>query len=141
MLNINTDIMAVTPQRQAPQDPPSEEGDRPPLVVLPYTEGVSENMRRVCRKFGRNVAFRSSHSLRSMLTKVKDALPMEKQANVVYQIPCSCGKAYIGETKRRLKTRLQEHRDACRTKSLQKSAVAEHAWGSHHPISSGRTLQ
>ena len=80
------------------------------------------------------VVFRSSHSLRSMLTKVKDALPMEKQANIVYWIPCSCGKAYIGETKRRLQTRLREHQDACRTQSLQKSAVAEQAWGSHHHI-------
>ena len=80
------------------------------------------------------VVFRSSHSLRSMLTKVKDALPMEKQANVVYRIPCSCGKAYIGKTKRRLKTRLKKHQDACRTQSLQRSAVAEHAWVSHHHI-------
>ena len=116
------------PQQEGPQESPSKEGDRPPLVVLPYTAGVSENIRRVCRRFGIKVVFRSSHSLRSMLTKVKDALPMEKQANVVYRIPCSCGKAYIGETKRRLETRLREHQDACRTQSLQKSAVAEHAW-------------
>ena len=65
---------------------------------------------------------------------------MEKQANVACRIPCSCGKAYIGETKRRLETRLKEHRDACRTQSLQKSAVAEHAWGSHHPINWKDTL-
>ena len=122
------------PQREDPQDPLPGEGDRPPLVVLPYTAGVSENIRRVCQKFGMKVVFRSSHSLRSMLTKVKDAVPMEKQANVVYRIPCSCGKSYIGETKRRLESRLKEHQDACRTQSLHKSAVAEHAWGSHHPI-------
>ena len=105
-------------------------------MVLPYTAGVSENIRRVCQKFGMKVVFRSSHkqSLCSMLTKVKDALPVEKQANMVYQIPCSCGKAYIGETKRRLETRLREHQDACRTQSLQKSVVVEHVWGSHHPI-------
>ena len=64
------------------------------------------------------MVFRSSHSLQSMLTKVKEALPVEKQANVVYRIPCSCGKAYIGETKWRLETRLKEHRDACQTQSL-----------------------
>ena len=79
------------------------------VVVLPYTVGVSENIRWVCRKFGMKVVFRSSHSLCSMLTKVKDALPMEKQANVVHRISCSWGKAYIGETKRRLETRLREH--------------------------------
>ena len=81
-------------------------------MLLLYTAGVSENIRWVCRKFGMKVVFRSSHSLCSMLTKVKDALPMEKQANVVYRVPCSCGKAYIGETKQRLETRLREHQDA-----------------------------
>ena len=90
--------------------------------------------------FGMKVVFRSSHSLRSMLPKAKNALPVEKQANVVYRIPCSCGKAYIGETKRRLETRLREHQDACQTQALQKSAVVEHSWGSHLPINWKDTL-
>ena len=38
---------------------------------------------------------------------------MEKRSKVVYQIPCNCGKKYIGETVRRLETRMKEHRDAC----------------------------
>ena len=71
-----------------------EGGRRPPLVMLPYTEGVSEDIRRVCRKFGLKVVFRSGLSLRSMLTRVKDTLGMEKRSKVVYQIPCSCGKKY-----------------------------------------------
>ena len=128
------------PRQEGPQKSPSKEGDRPPLVVLPYTAGVSKNIKRVCRKYGTKVVFRSSLSLCSMLTKVKDALPMGKQANVVYRVPCSCGKTYIGETKQRLETRLREHQDACQTQSLQKSAVAEHAWGSHHPINWKDTL-
>jgi len=56
---------------------------------------------------------------------VKDTLPPGKQSNVVYRIPCSCGQVYIGETKRRLKTRLKEHRDACERGMMEKSAVAE----------------
>ena len=64
---------------------------------------------------------------------------MEKQAKVVYHIPCSCGKAYIGEayigeTVRRLETRVKEHRDACQKGALEKSALAEDAWTNHHPI-------
>ena len=77
---------------------------------------------------------RGSGTLRSVLTKVKDPLPMEKKAKVVYRIPCSCGKSYIGETKRRLETRLREHQEACRKGTLEKSAVAEHAWKDHHTI-------
>ena len=119
---------------EAIETPPLEEKHRPPLVMLPYTEGVSEDVRRVCRKFGMKAVFRSGHSLCSMLTKVKDPLMMEKQAKVVYRIPCSCGEAYIGETVRRLETRVKEHRDACQKGALEKSALVEHAWKNHHPI-------
>ena len=82
------------------------------------------------------VVFKSGRTLRSMtmLTKVKATLPPGKQSNVVYRIPCSCGQVYIGETKRRLETRLKEHRDACERGMMEKSAVAEHAWEHHHPI-------
>ena len=111
-----------------------EEEHRPPLVMLPYTEGVSEDVGRVCGKFDMKVVFRSGHSLRSMLTKVKDPLMIEKQAKMVYCIPCSCGEAYIGETVRRLETRVKEHRDACQKGALEKSALAEHASKNHHPI-------
>ncbi len=114
--------------------PLPEEGRRPPLVMLPHTEGVSEDIRWVCRKFGLKDVFRSGLSSRSMLTRVKDTLAMEKRSKVVYQIPCSCGKKYIGETVRRLETRMKEHRDACQKGTLEKSALAEHAWENRHPI-------
>ena len=55
-----------------------------------------------------------------VLSKVEDPLPVEKQSKVVYRIPCSSGKDYIGETKRRLKTRLNEHWDACQKRMLEK---------------------
>ena len=44
---------------QVTEAPLLEEGHRPPLVMLPYTEGVSEDIRRVCRKFSLKVVFRS----------------------------------------------------------------------------------
>ena len=107
---------------------------RSPLVMLPYVSGISEDIRRACWKFGVRVVFKFGRSLWSVLTKVKDRLPAEKQSKVVYQIPCSCGKTYIGETTRKLETRMKEHQDACCKGMLEKSAVAEHAWEHHHPI-------
>ena len=80
---------------------------RPPLVMLSYVSGASEDIRCVCGKFCLRVVFKSGRSLRSVLTKVKDTLPAEKQSKVVYQIPCSCGKTYIGEMTRRLETRMK----------------------------------
>ena len=103
--------------------------------MLPYTEGFSEDVRRVCRKFGMKVVFKSGQSLCSMLAKVKDPLTMEKQAKVVYLIPYSCGKAYIGEAVRRLEARVKEHMQGCMSKgALEKSALAEHAWTNHYPM-------
>ena len=39
------------------------EGDRLPLVMLPYTVGVSENIRRVCMNYSMQMIFRSGRSL------------------------------------------------------------------------------
>ena len=121
-------------EKKPDQDVEVEETNRTPLVVLPYVAGVSEDIRRVCSRFGIRAAFRSGPTLRLMLTNVKDTLPLGKRSRVVYQIPCSCGQVYVGETIRRLETRMKEHQDACEKGALEKSAIAEHAWERHHPI-------
>ena len=103
-------------------------------AVIPYVVGMSEDIRRICREHNIRVAFRSSRTLRSMLSSVKVKVPAEKQSGLVYKIPCSCGKVYLGETRMRLETRLKEHKDACGRGELEKSAIAEHAWTHHHAI-------
>ena len=51
----------------------------------------------------------------------------KEQANVVYEVPCTCAKVYIGETKRRIEARLKKHKEAYISGQTDKSAVAEHA--------------
>ena len=113
---------------QADQEPPLT------TIAVRYISGLSEDIQRVCCQFNIRVAFRSKRSLRSMLTRVKDPLPPDVQFKVIYKVPCFCGKANIGETARRLETRLKKHKDACRKQPTDKSAIAEHAWNSHCPI-------
>ena len=43
-----------------------------PQMVIPCVAGISEDVRRVCRKFNIRVVFRSRRTLRSMFTMVKD---------------------------------------------------------------------
>ena len=45
-------------------------------MVIPCLAGISEDVRRVCRKFNIRVVFRSRRTLRSMFTMVKDKLPI-----------------------------------------------------------------
>ena len=80
------------------------------------------------------VTFRTGRTLRSLLTRVKYPLPMEKQSMVVYKISCSCGQTYIGKTIQQLETRLKKHKDACSRGLFERSTVAEYALKEDHPI-------
>ena len=48
-----------------------QEEEKGPLVVISYVAGMSEDIRRVCRKFNIRVVFKSGQTLCLMLTKVK----------------------------------------------------------------------
>ena len=59
--------------------------------------------------------FKSQHTLRESLVRVKQSRPKEERNGVVYEVPCaSCDHVYIGETGRGLKERVKEHRYAVR---------------------------
>ena len=70
---------------------------KPPVALLPYVAGRSERIRKVCQDFNIRTVFKSGPTLRNLLTKAKDSLPIDKQSNVVYEVQCTCGKVYIGE--------------------------------------------
>ena len=126
---------AAAPQTpREPSDDDDNDTEKPPIAFLPYVAGVSERIRKVCQDFNIRMVFRSGPTLGNLLTKAKDPLPIDKQSNVVYKVPCTCGKVYIGETKRRLGTRIKEHKDACVKNLTDKSAIAEQAWTNDHPI-------
>ena len=62
---------------------PKPREERKKQIIIPYVKGLSEDIRRVCRKFDIKVVFRSGVSLRSKLSKVKDKLPSDQNSNVV----------------------------------------------------------
>ena len=103
------------------------------MLVLPYVKGLSEKIRLVCRPLNIKTAFRSSSTLRSLLTHVKAPTPPEEQKCVVYRVPCECGSVYVGETGRQMKTRIEEHKRAV-MKADPNNAIAEHVWSTGHKI-------
>ena len=96
-------------------------------AFISYVTGLSEDVRWVCRRYNIRTVFRLTSTLRRQLMRVKDQDPLEKKLGVVYQIPCSCGHVYIGETKRAVETCIKEHKAATRRGETEKSAIAEHA--------------
>uniref|UniRef100_A0A6G5AFU1 Putative tick transposon n=1 Tax=Rhipicephalus microplus TaxID=6941 RepID=A0A6G5AFU1_RHIMP len=109
---------------------PSVEGrERRPIHVMPYLYSVSHNVKKVANRYGVDVLFSAPTKLRqicSLMTKQKKAKCTKKHANVfircvfavVYLIPLSCGRVYIGQTGRCLNERLREHSLAVKGKMV-----------------------
>ena len=60
------------------------------------------------------------------LFRYKDSQQLLHTAGVVYKLTCSCGKSYIGQTKRNLKVRLKEHKPDFGTDSEVSRHLHEH---------------
>ena len=67
------------------------------------------------------VSFKIKNKLQTKFSKLKDKLPLDEQTHVVYSLPCSCSKIYIGQTSNSLKTRIQKHKSDIR---LEKNSTA-----------------
>ena len=80
-------------------------------LALPYIKNVSELTARLLRPHGITVAHQPEATLRRLASKPKSETSILEKANVVYRISCSnCEKQYVGQTGKRLSTRLHEHK-------------------------------
>ena len=112
---------------------PPEEEEPPKTLHIPYVRGFSEKIEKTCAGLGVKAVFKSQSTLKQLLVKVKQKMPEEKK-EVVYEVPCKdCHRVYIGETKRTLKTRISEHKQAVK-KGDEKNGIAVHAHTTNHSI-------
>ena len=77
-----------------------------------YVKGISEKIQRDSRHLKVRTVFKSQHTLRETLVRVKQSRPKEERNGVVYEVLCaSCDHVYIGETSRSLKERVRYAED------------------------------
>ncbi|VDL88073.1 unnamed protein product, partial [Schistocephalus solidus] len=102
---------------------------------MPYIENVSEAVARLLQPLGIGVAHKPEATIRRLVMRPKAPLSRGETANVVYRVQCgSCEANYVGETGKRLQTRMSEHARAVRRMD-QLSLVAEHCAASGHTFS------
>nr|VZI29784.1 unnamed protein product [Spirometra erinaceieuropaei] len=78
--------------------------------ALSFIDGVSEAVSRLLRPLGIGIAHRPESTIRHLVMRPKTPLPPGETTNVIYRIHCgSCAMNYIGETGKRLQTRVKEH--------------------------------
>nr|VZI28691.1 unnamed protein product [Spirometra erinaceieuropaei] len=94
--------------------------------ALPYIANDFEVVARILQPLDIGMAHKPEATIRRLVMMPKTPMPRGETANVIYRIPCSsCEANYVGETGKRLQTRMDEHARAVRRMD-QLSLVAEH---------------
>ena len=65
------------------------------MITFPYIKGTTDRLIKILKKRGITVAFPPPNSIRRFVDSTKDPLDQRQQKGV-YEVPCSCGKVYIG---------------------------------------------
>ena len=111
-------------QRQQPEQSRQKNTDKP-IVKLPWIPVLSTRLRRVLKDDFR-VVFTTGPDLTKILCNHKTKLPKNSQPGV-YEINCLCGQPYIGETKKKISTRVSEHQKDIFLGRWEKTGASEHA--------------
>ncbi|KAI5636520.1 hypothetical protein NE865_10765 [Phthorimaea operculella] len=103
-------------------------------AYLPYVKGVTDKIGTVLSKGSIKTVFTPLSKISYSLRTPKDVIPFQNAG--VYKVQCSCGKSYIGQTKRSISERVKEHIAAVKNRQTHKSAIAEHllSSGANHWI-------
>ncbi|XP_062704231.1 uncharacterized protein LOC134286613 [Aedes albopictus] len=95
-------------------------------ISLPFYPKISNPIHATLEHHGYQVVYKSSNTLKDLLCNLKDKVPADEKSGI-YQIPCqNCPAVYIGQTRRKFKIRLREHKHAVENKRTNESSVAVH---------------
>ena len=81
-------------------------------IVIPYTQGLCESIKKFCGRYGIQTHFKGGRTIKSLLVSPKDKDPMVNQSGAIYWYQCGdlCyDEEYIGETSRTFGERYKEH--------------------------------
>ena len=110
--------------------------DKGKFAVIPYVHGLSHRLKKVGARHEVKVVFSPEHMVRGVCPAVRRRIESSSRnsqvcgihptyrhvpcaSGVVYSIPLSCGRVYVGQTGRCLNLRLNEHRNAVKGPTFQ----------------------
>ena len=110
-LNRSTREVSDGASNQAAQ-PATNEVKTKGHIVIPYTQGLCESIKKICGRYGIQTHFKVVRTTKSLLVSPKDKDPMVNQSGAIYWYQCAdlgCDEEYIGETSRTFGERYKEH--------------------------------
>ena len=110
------------------------------FTCLHYIRETSNKIKRILIETGVKVAMKPYLTNGRFLLSTKDPLNERKISGMVHQVPCHvCKFTYINQTKRDLKSRLDEQKRAIKFQRTEKSDLCEHFITLNHKIDWNRT--
>ncbi|KYN22199.1 hypothetical protein ALC57_05409, partial [Trachymyrmex cornetzi] len=107
--------------------------ERPSWFVLPYAPQMSDKFFSIAKKLDVKLSFFSTNKLNKFIKVQKDILPKFSNKNVVYKIFCKdCDATYVGQTGRKLATRISEHRNHINSNTSNQSVITDHRLEYNH---------
>ena len=99
-------------------------------IVIPYTQGLCESIKKICGRYGIQTHFKGGRTIKNLLVSPKDKDPKVNQSGAIYWYQCGdlgCDEEYIGETSRAFGERYKEH-------LKNPSAIHHHSSQTGHPL-------
>ncbi|XP_055590955.1 uncharacterized protein LOC129743038 [Uranotaenia lowii] len=99
---------------------------------LTYIPHLSEKVTKILRKYDIIASSKPVNKIKdSIFTKLKDEIPKMKQTQVVYAIPCECGRVYCGQTSQTIEKRIKNHKYSFKP-NASTTGLTQHAVENHH---------
>ena len=57
-------------------------------IVIPYTQGLCESIRKICGRYGIQTHFKGGRTIKNLLVSPKDKDPMVNQSGAIYRYQC-----------------------------------------------------
>ena len=114
--DIDNQIKTILDKKFTVDSGTTSEKQKPLHYSLPYIGHFShvtkKKLRHICERFCKDINISTAFSQLKPISffSCKDTLPKSLQSYVVYQFTCAgCEACYIGDTKRHLNTRIEDH--------------------------------
>lgn len=104
-------------------------------LSFPFYGNLTERIKRRLKPFNIKVAYKNPGKLSNHFVSTKDKSDNDLMKSGIYQLSCAdCDAIYIGQTKRNIQTRRNEHISDCFKISNPESAMAYHCITEGHSI-------
>ena len=100
-------------------------------IVIPYTQGLCESIKKICGRYGIQTHIKGGSTIKNLLISPMDKVPMVSKHGAIYWFQCgdlTCDDEFIGKTSRTFGDRFKEH-------LKDPSPIHHHSNNTGHPTS------